>query len=329
MSMILIHSSIPLNQRLSMIRSVILFASLSVCFSCVCLPAFAGHRLIANQGRKLCIFDESGNLEWEMEIGGAPHDMHVLPNGNLLTHQKNEIIEINLKMKKIIWSFDARKLGTAKRVEVHSIAPLKDGKIMVALSGEGKIFEIDRDGKVQHSIKLKLNNPHPHRDTRLVRPLDSGRYLVAHEGDGFVREYDRKGKIVWEYDVPMFGKSAKPGHGPEAFGDAVFSALRLPNGNTLIGTGNGHSVLEVTPAKEIVWQINQNDLPNITLAWVTTLEVHPNGRIIIGNCHAGQDNPQLIEVDRDKKVLWQFKDFKHLGNAVSNSQILSTTSVIR
>ena len=47
--------------------------------------------------------------------------------------------------------------------------------------------------------------------------------------------------------------------------------MRLVNGNTLIATGNGHSVLEVTPEKEIIWQINQNDLPGITLAWVTTL----------------------------------------------------------
>lgn len=295
----------------------------------LCEPVLANHRLIANQGRKLCIFNKKGMLEWEMQIGGAPHDMHMLASGNLLTHQNNVVVEINLKQKKIVWEFDAAKLASKdNRVEVHSVAPLADGNIMVALSGEGKIFEIDREGNVQHSITLKRDNPHPHRDTRLVRPIAGGNYLVAQEGDGFVRQYDRQGKIVWEYDVPMFGKPAKPGHGPEAFGDAVFSALRLPNGNTLIGTGNGHSVLEVTPEKEIVWQLNQNDLPDITLAWVTTLEVHPNGNIIIGNCHAGEENPQLIEIDRDKNIIWQFKDFKHLGNAVSNSQTLGSASPV-
>ncbi|TWU04620.1 outer membrane protein assembly factor BamB family protein [Stieleria varia] len=305
--------------------SILLFA---FCFAAS--PASAEHAFIANQGRKLFRFDENGSLDWEMEIGGAPHDMHVLPNGNLLTHEGTRVVEIDLQKKERVWSFDSKSLATESAVELHSIAPLPNGQVMVALSGEGKIYEIDRDGKVHHSITLKRDHPHPHRDTRLVRPLADGGYLVAQEGDGVVREYDHDGKITWEYDVPMFGKPAQGGHGPEAFGDAVFSALRLPNGNTLIGTGNGHSILEVTPAKEIVWQVHQNDLDGITLAWVTTLEVHPNGHIVIGNCHAGEDNPQLIEIDRDKKVHWQFKDFKHLGNAVSNSQTLSATSgVIR
>ncbi|NND98291.1 MAG: PQQ-binding-like beta-propeller repeat protein [Pirellulaceae bacterium] len=288
----------------------------------IAVPAMADHRFLANEQRKLCIFDKSGNLEWAMEIGGAPHDLHQLPSGNILTHQGTEIIEIAPKSKEIVWKFDAKKLVKADRIEVHSVMPIPHGKIMVAVSGEGKIFEIDRDGKVHHEVKMRIDHPHPHRDTRLVRRLDSGNYLVAHEGDGVVREYDRDGKVVWEYDVPLFDKEPKGGHGPEAFGDAVFCALRLANGNTLIASGNGHSVFEVTPDKKIAWKIDQNDLPGITLAWVTTLEVHENGNIVIGNCHAGPDNPQLIEIDRDKNVVWTFKDFENLGNAVSNSQIL-------
>jgi hypothetical protein len=128
--------------------------------------------------------------------------------------------------------------------------------------------------------------------------------------------------VVWEYPVPLFDKKPAGGHGPEAFGNAAFSALRLPNGNTLIGTGNGHSVIEVTPEKKIVWEVHQKDLPGITLAWVTTLEVHPDGHIVIGNCHAGPDNPQLVEITRDKKVVWTYKDFKNFGDALSNSQVL-------
>ena len=86
--------------------------------------------------------------------------------------------------------------------------------------------------------------------------------------------------------------------------------MRLPNGNTLVGTGNGHSVLEVTPGKEVGGRFYQDDLPGIKLAWVTTLQVLPNGNVIVGNCHAGKDNPQLVEVTRDKKVVWTWKDFK-------------------
>ena len=103
--------------------------------------------------------------------------------------------------------------------------------------------------------------------------------------------------------------------------------MRLPSGNTLIGTGNGHSVIEVTPEKKIVWALHQDDLPGIRLAWVTTLQVLENGNIVIGNCHAEPENPQIVEVNRDKQVVWQFRDFERFGNALTNSQILAVDGV--
>ncbi|MEC9093058.1 MAG: hypothetical protein VX438_10160, partial [Planctomycetota bacterium] len=79
-----------------------------------------------------------------------------------------------------------------------------------------------------------------------------------------------------------------------------------------------------------VWKIEQNDLPNITLAWVTTLEVLPNGNYVIGNCHAGPQNPLLIEIDpKTKKVVWTFDQFKVFGNSVPNSQILDVKGALR
>jgi hypothetical protein len=113
------------------------------------------------------------------------------------------------------------------------------------------------------------------------------------------------------------------GHGVEAFGNQCFSAIRLPNGNTLIGTGNGHSLLEVTPAKQIIWSLHQNDLPGIQLAWVTSLQILPNGNILINNCHAGPNNPQLIEVNREKQIVWSFRDFDRFGDSLTNSQMLA------
>ncbi len=194
---------------------------------------------------------------------------------------------------------------------------------MIAESGPSRIIEVDKAGKVQKEIRLKVDHPNPHSDTRLVRKIANGNYLVAHESDGFVREYDANGQGVWDFEVPLFGKQRKDGHGPEAFGNSVFSAIRLPNGNTLIGAGNGHSVLEVTPKKEIVWKVEQNDLPGITLAWVTRVERLPNGNTLIGNCHAGPENPQFIEVTSSKNVVWTFKDFKNFGNSMPVQAVLS------
>ena len=273
--------------------------------------------------QRLAIVAADGSLEWELKVG-AIHDAHILPNGNILTQQGwTRIVEVTPE-KKTVWEYDAAKSNgnDGKKVEVHAFQRLADGATMIAESGPARIIEVDKDGKLLREVKLKVTNPSTHSDTRLVRKIASGNYLVAHESDGFVREYDAKGAVVWEYEVPLFGKERKGGHGPEAFGNSLFSAMRLPNGNTLIGGGNGHCVLEVTPAKEIVWKVEQNDLPGITLAWVTRVERLPNGNTLIGNCHAGPDNPQFIEVTPEKKVVWTFKDFTNFGNSMPVQAVL-------
>ena len=292
--------------------------------------ALAQHRLVTQGNGKLAIVDKKGDIEWEMPWGGI-HDIHVLENGNIMVQQgMRKVVEIDTKTKKIVWEYDAPNMNgnKGKKVEVHAFQPLANGNIMIAESGPGRFIEIDRDGKLIKAVPMKLNHPHPHKDTRLARQLDNGHYLASHEGDGFIREYDPSGKVVWEYEVPLFGKKPAGGHGPGSWGNKTFSCVRLPNGNTLIATGNGHSVLEVTPEKEVVWQVGQNDLPNIRLAWVTTLEVLPNGNYVIGNCHAGPGQPLLVEVEpKTEKVVWTFDQFERFGNSVPNSQLLDVKTI--
>ena len=293
-------------------------------------PAGAQHRLIIQGNGKLAIVEADGKISWEMKWGGI-HDISVLENGNVMVQQNmRKVVEIDSKTKKILWEYDSSKMNgnEGQRIEVHAFQPLKNGHVMIAESGPARIIEIDRDGKIHKEIKLKVDNRNPHTDTRLTRQLDNGHYLACHEADGTLREYDGEGKIVWEYKVPMFDKMPKGGHGPEAFGNKLFGAVRLKNGNTLIATGNGHSVLEVTPDAEIVWQIHQKDLPGITLAWVTTLEVLPNGNYVIGNCHAGPGQPLLVEVEpKTKKVVWQFDQFDTFGNSSPTSQLLGVNTI--
>ena len=295
-----------------------------LCFMIVVAPTFAQHSVLVQGKGKLAIVDAKGAVEWEMPWGGL-HDLHLLPNGNILAPRGNTICEIDVKTKKVVWSYDCGKMNgnEGKKLEIHAFQPLEDGKIMIAESGVGRIIEIDRDGKIHAEIKLKVKNPHPHRDTRLARKLPTGNYLVCHEGDGVVKEYDAKGVVVWEFEVPLFDEKPRGGHGPEAWGNQTFGVQRLKNGNTLIATGNGHSVLEVTPEKKIVWHLKQKDLPNIVLAWVTTLEVLPNGNYVIGNCHAGKGQPLLVEIEpATKKVVWTFDQFDKWGNDVSNTKIV-------
>jgi outer membrane protein assembly factor BamB len=292
----------------------------------VCTSAAADHRVLLQGGDRLAIVEPGGAISWEMPWGGI-HDIHVVEGGNILTRQRRTaVVEIDRDTKQIVWRYDAdlRNGNAGKPVEVHAFERLANGNTMIAESGSARIIEVDREGNVKKEVALVVNHPSTHSDTRLVRKLANGNYLVAHEADGMVREYDGdSGSVIWDYVVPLFGKQRKPGHGPEAFGNQVFAAIRLHNGNTLVATGNGHSVLEVTPDKKIVWQIHQHDLPDIRLAWVTTLEVLPGGNLVIGNCHAGPGQPLLVELERkSKRVVWTLDRHADFGNSVSNSLLL-------
>ena len=117
------------------------------------------------------------------------------------------------------------------------------------------------------------------QNTRWVRFTPEGNHLVTSENPGVVTEYNRKGEIVWEYLINT----------------RCYGAIRLKNGNTLIASGSGHSVVEVSPDKKVVWEI-KDKVPgtDIGLGWMTALQELKNGNFIIGNCHAGEANPQIF-----------------------------------
>jgi outer membrane protein assembly factor BamB len=282
-----------------------------------------GWKVLAADKGNVAVVDQSGKVLWEYPTKAEVHDLWMLPNGNVLLPLGPTTIAEVTPDKEIAWKYDCKqKPGYTGRIEVHAFQPLDGGKVMIAESGNARIVEVDRKGVVTKEIPLKVDHPNPHRDTRMARKLKTGNYLVCHEGDGAVREYDPTGKVVWEYKLDLGGRPRSPGHGVEGHGLEVYGAIRLENGNTLIAGGNNNRVLEVSPEGKIVWKIDHDELPNIQLAWVTQLHVLPNGNVVVGNCHAGEANPQIFEVTRDKKIVWAFKNFEVFGNGLAASQIL-------
>ncbi len=256
--------------------------------------------LAADYEKKIVAQINSDNsIAWQKEIRDI-HDAQPLPDGHwLLQTAFSNVVEIDRQGKEV-WRYDAGKNDKGEQVEIHAFRRLPNGRTMIAESGKQRIIEVDKAGKIVHTIALQVDHPHPHRDTRLVRPTPEGTYLVAHEGDAKVREYDSTGKVVWSYDI----------------GTKVYSAVRLKNGNTLLGTGDGHSVVEVDRDKRVVWEVKEKDLPGVQLVWVTMVDRLSNGNTWIVNCHAGPENPQILEVSPDKKVVWSFRDFERFGNAL-------------
>jgi hypothetical protein len=257
------------------------------------------------QRGNLAIFGKDGKIEWSVKIRDI-HDAWVLPNGNILYQQGwTKVVEMTPD-KKEVWVWDAAKANEGKKVEVHSFQRLPDGLTMIAESGSARIIEVDRDGAIKKEIKLPIEKPDAHRDTRNVRKLENGHYLVCHESLAKVREYDGEAKIVWELDVKS----------------KVYGAVRLKNGNTLVSAGDGHRVFEVDPSGKEVWAIGRSDLPGIELAWMTQVARLPNGNTFLVNCHGRQTDPQLIEVTPEKKVVWSYRDWETLGGATPVAELL-------
>jgi ABC-type amino acid transport substrate-binding protein len=282
------------------------------------------HALIAQDRGQLVAFDRFGTVLWKRPSPHNAHDFAVLSNGNLLVHAApNRVIEVSATdpTTPMIWEWTAKPVAPyTGAVEIHAFERLPDGNTLVAETGNLRILEINPKGEIVKNVPIQTDRPDSHHDTRRVRKTSAGTYLVCHEPLGLVREYDARGVIVWEYAIPL-SKDREPSPGQQGHGTAVFHAMRLPSGNTLIAGGNNNRVLEVNPAKEIVWSVDRDELKDldgnpIRLAWVTSLQVLPNGNVIIGNTHAGPDQPQLIEVTREKKVVWTFRDFTQLGNDV-------------
>ncbi|MBS1792021.1 MAG: hypothetical protein JST85_30220 [Acidobacteria bacterium] len=283
------------------------------------------YKVLGADKKHVAIVNSKGEIEWEVPNPDAReiHDIQMLPNGNVLFQTSyTTVVEVN-RDKKIVWQHESiPKEGYTGKVEIHSYQRLKNGLTLIAESGNSRLIEVDKDDRVVKEVPLTVTKSNSHRDTRMVRKLDNGNYLVCQEGEGKVREYDGKGKIVWEYALDLNGRPRSDGHGPEGHGVEVFGAIRLPNGNTMIAGGNNNRVFEVTREGKIVWSIDHQELPGITFAWMTTLQLLPNGNLIIGNTHAGPENPQLIEVTRDKKVVWQFKDWTNFGNNLVAAQVV-------
>ncbi|SVD83285.1 uncharacterized protein METZ01_LOCUS436139, partial [marine metagenome] len=183
----------------------------------------------------IAITDADGKVLWSHKTAGRDkghsghHDVHMLPNGNILFHDTwTTLKEITLD-KKVVWEYDcANSNGNkGKRVDVHAFARLPNGNTAIVESSVGRIIEVDRDGKLKHEFPLKKGGT---QSTRWVRQTPKGNWLVCSENPGVVTEYDNKGNVVWDYLIKT----------------RVYGAIRLKSGNTLIASGSGNSVVEVT-----------------------------------------------------------------------------------
>ncbi|MBU4015444.1 PQQ-binding-like beta-propeller repeat protein [Patescibacteria group bacterium] len=196
---------------------------------------FAGGPFIsADDGRqRIAIFTDDGRCIWEYPAA-KPYAAWVLPEDRVLLANGHGV-ELITADKQAVWTYSTKE-------EVFGVDLLPSGNVIVAECTAGQLVELDKAGKVVHTIKVNSKTA-GHMNMRNVRVTPKDTFLVGHMGDKAVREYDRSGNMINEFAVP----------------DMAYMGERLENGNTLVGHKGG--VVEFNAKKDIVWQLTSNDLP--------------------------------------------------------------------
>jgi hypothetical protein len=255
--------------------------------------AFAGPRFLNcdYNGGHVSIVAADGSIEWQVDAKN-PQDCWLLPNGNILFAYLNGAKEMT-KDKQVVWEYKA-----PEKIECHAAQPLPNGNVLVVEGGTSRIIEVNRKGEIAREIKLTTTTDKMHNQFRGTRKTPEGHYLVCFKGEGKVVELDGDGKVLREVKVP---------------GDPHEIVL-LPNKNWLITCGDGHKVEEVDPSDKVVWELNENDLPGNPLRLMAGCQRLPNGNtlfcVYLGHGHIGEQ-PMVLEVTPDKKVVWEFADHAH------------------
>ena len=248
---------------------------------------------------KVFLVSAQGKVEWEYPV---PHcnDLWVLPNGNLLFVTDHGVQEVT-RDKKVVFDYRSKS-------EIYACQRLPNGNTFIGECSAGQLLEVNPSGKVVKQIRLLPEGTDGgHLYMRNARRLPDGHYLVTHYGQQVVKEYDAEGKVVMEI---------RARGGPH-------SAIRLPNGHTLIACGDLDKqarVFEVDRTGKTVWQVAGNELPGISLKFMTGLQRLPNGNTVMTNWLGhGQFGkaPHVIEVTPEKKVVWTFADHKTMKTIAS------------
>jgi hypothetical protein len=238
-------------------------------------------------------------------------DMHRLSNGDIVFAYKTGWRKIDATGK-TIYDFKAPKVvgpdgqdvlkanGKPLYCECHSAQPIGQDKVLFMLNGmPAKLCLYNlKTGQMEmeHVVKTKepITPTSIHGQFRNVRLTKAGTYLLAHLNLSKVIEYDKNWNEIWSCDAP-----------------AVWQAVRLKNGNTLIAGNQYAFAREINPKGEIVWELKDGDLPGIKIGSVHQAMRLANGNTVITNWSGVVKNKadwpkvvQLIEVTPKKEVVW-------------------------
>jgi hypothetical protein len=241
------------------------------------------HIIVADhENKKVIKIKEDGTPLWEARNDNG-HDVQLLPNGNLLIVCGPTVQEVDPD-KKVV-----HEIGKPVVESAESAQRLPNGHTVVADNGKRRVVELDEKDQVVWSFDVPNDNKREHPTMRQVRWLDNGNTLICASTEDKVMEVSPDKKVVWSYDVPF-----------------PYLATRLPNGNTLISSGDGYGsprgffVVEVDKDGKTVWKYGGADAPeDQQLNWPSGFVRLPGGDTLISEARVGA----IRRVSADKKTV--------------------------
>jgi len=217
-------------------------------------------------------------------------DAWMLSNGNILFARETGATELSPD-KKVVWNYDAPEgceVHVAQPVDKSRVFILQNGTPAEAMIVDTTTGKVEKDAVIPAAAPA-------HSQFRHGRLTAAGTILTAHLNEGRVAEYDWSGKEIWSVSAPGVWAATRLKNGNTLISQehtgvrevdpagktvwdftqadvpgitlvAVQEASRLANGDTLICNWTSGRVplaewpkavqlIEVTPAKKVVWAI--------------------------------------------------------------------------
>lgn len=254
------------------------------------------------KANRAVIVGEDGKVQWKYDKPAS--DGWILANGNVLLalyptqgFPKGGVVEVERATKKVVFAYQGQQN------EISTALQLSDDRFLVAeLGPEPRAIVIDRSGKILEKMPFQCQKGNAHMQTRMLRILPNGNYIAPHLLDFAVKEYEPDtGKVVQVFPTDDRGRGKR---------DWPFTAIRLKDGNTLIGCTNGNRIIEVDGKGRIVWSVTNEDIGENLFDDACGVQRLPNGNTVVTSYHAKGNSVKLFEVTRDKKVVWRYSGMK-------------------
>lgn len=246
--------------------------------------------LYIGEGYNKMFLVNRGKIVWTYSTGPGNEydDMWMLSNGNILYTRMQYIAEITPD-KRVVWRYDAgpgKEIHTCQPIGRDKVLFIVNGLPPRLMVVNIKTHAVE----VEHTLPAssQTDSRSVHGQFRRVRYTAQGTYLVSFLTMNRVVEYDKNFKEIWSYDIPKPWAAIRLKNGNTLITDesdiltrevnpmkeTVWqvskadipdqywygnsqSVTRLANGNTIIcsrgGDHHGPQLVEITPAKKVVW----------------------------------------------------------------------------